>query len=109
MVMTVNMGCVSEPGNNDIEERTEKDIDNAITVIESRRSSEYRLIEDQLRLIENLEENIEKSNSEGMKEKIRKDISAKKLAIDKAKRNIENQDLILRQLEQKRDSIRGVQ
>lgn len=104
-MMSLNAGCVPKGANKDVDVRTVKDIENAITVIESRRASEYRLIEDQSRLIENLEDNIEKSNSEGMKEKIRKDITTKKLAIDKAKRNIENQDIILKQLEHKRDSI----
>jgi len=109
ITMILNGGCVQTSENNEIDVRTEKDIDNAITVIESRRESEYRLIEDQSRLIENLEGNIEKSNSDGMKDKIRNDIGTKRLAIVKAKRNIENQNLILGQLEQKRDSLLGEQ
>jgi len=109
ITMVLNGGCVQTSENNEIDVRTEKDIDNAITVIESRRESEYRLIEDQSRLIENLEDNIEKSNSDGMKDKIRNDIGTKRLAIVKAKRNIENQNLILGQLEQKRDSLLGEQ
>jgi hypothetical protein len=107
IVMLVFTGC--SPGSKQPKERTLKDVDNAITVIKDRREAEKRVISDQLRQIEFLEENIERSRTDGMKDKIRKDIAIKRLAIEKAENNIANQSEILLQLESTRDSLQGVE
>lgn len=90
-------------------ERTIKDVENAIQVISERKVSEELLIIEQNRQIEILEENKAQSKTDGMKNKIQKDIEIKLLAIEKAKTNIANQEVILGQLEATKDSLMGVE
>ena len=89
------------------EEQTIKDLERAITAIEDRQQAEYRIIEDQERMIKIMEGNIEKSNSEGMKERIRNDINEKKGIIRDAQKNLDNQEKILRELYAQKDSLGG--
>jgi flagellar motility protein MotE (MotC chaperone) len=105
-LLVIVAGC--NPGAKEPKERSIKDVENAITVITDRREAEKRVISDQLWQIESLEENIQRSNTDGMKAKIRKDISIKRLAVDKAEKNIANQTDILRQLESTRDSLQAM-
>jgi hypothetical protein len=88
-------------------QRTIKDVENAIQVISERKVSEELLIIEQKRQIEILKENKAQSKSIGMKNKIQKDIEIKILAIEKAKTNIANQEVILGQLQVTKDSLRG--
>jgi hypothetical protein len=90
-------------------QRTIKDVENAIQVISERKVSEELLIIEQKRQIEILKENKAQSKSIGMKNKIQKDIEIKILAIEKAKTNIANQEVILGQLQVTKDSLRGVE
>ena len=95
-------------GNGDQPEgQTIKDLERAITAIEDRQQAEYRIIEDQERMIKIMEENIEKSNSDGMKEKIRNDINEKKVIIRDAQKNLDNQEKILNELYAHKDSLGG--
>lgn len=84
------------------------DIENAIRIIESRNVAEQGIIEAHKYEIEILESNINKVSSEGMREKLRAEIEMKKLGIQKANRNMANQDTVLEQLRLKRDSINGL-
>lgn len=84
------------------------ELNDAISVIRDRRDSEYKVLSQEKYAISVLTDNIEKSNSEGMKDKIRDEIVVKRAVIFKAKKNIANQDLILEELIGKRDSIEAV-
>ncbi len=92
------------------EERTRslKDLEKAITVIESRREAEREVIRAQERQIALSEENIERARSEAMKEKLERDIVLYTTNIERAKRNIANQDSVLIQLQVKRDSLLAI-
>lgn len=106
-VLIISIAAVLGCGSPKEETKTRglNDIENALKVIRDRQESEERIINDQLKQIEVLEGNIEKSKTDGMKDHIRKDIEMKKLAIEKARKNIANQDVILKQLEMKKDSM----
>lgn len=86
-------------------QRSIKDVENALKVIKERQSAEEGVVVEQSRQIKILENNKDKSNSDGMKDKIQRDIEIKLLAIEKARKNIANQNVILEQLEQTRDSL----
>lgn len=88
--------------------QTIEDLERAITAIEDRQQAEYRIIDDQERMIEILEGNIEKSNSTGMKEKIRNEINEKKIIIRDAQKNLDNQEKILSELYAQKDSLGGI-
>jgi len=97
------VGC----GNSDTHEgnQTIRDLERAITAIEDRQQSEYKIIEDHERMIEIMEGNIAKANSEGMRQKIRHDINEKEVIIRDAEVNLANQKEILEELYAKRDSL----
>lgn len=84
------------------------DIENAIRIIESRKVAEQGIIDAHHYEIEVLRANLEKVNSEGMRSKLNSEIEMKNLGIQKARRNMANQDTILQQLRFKRDSIRSL-
>lgn len=86
-------------------ERGAKDLENAIKVLESRKEAEERIITGHEREIAQLEENLEKVRSDGMRKKIRSDIQMKRIGIQKAIQNMANQDTILNQLRFKLDSL----
>ena len=93
-------------GNGDQPEgQTIKDLERASTAIEDRQQAEYRIIEDQERMIKIMEGNIEKSKSDGMKEKIRNDINEKKVIIRDAQKNLDKQEKILNELYAHKDSL----
>ncbi len=96
--------CVGIP---DEKERTVglKDLDHAIYMLEDRRDAEIQIITEQGEQIEQLEQNVEMANTEGMKAKIRRDIEMKRVTIDKARVNLANQDSILLVLKFQRDSL----
>lgn len=98
------VGC-SHKSKDTVETKSLDDLENAISVIRVRRESEHKIISQEEYAISVLTENIGKSNSEGMKDKIRDEIVVKRAVITKAKKNIANQDLILEELSGKRDSI----
>ncbi len=89
--------------------RGAKDLENALKVIESRRAAEYAVIENQTAEIELLRENQKRVKTDGMRNKIENDILVKTTAIEKARRNIANQDTVLLQLQTKLDSLRAAE
>ena len=82
-----------------------KELNRAISAIEDRREAEIRIIKEQNEMILKLSKNLDAANSDGMKQAIEKDISMKKLAVQKAEKNLSNQDVILATLYQKKDSL----
>jgi hypothetical protein len=101
------VSCVEE-GEKEIpkqEIRTEKDLERAIEAIEDRRAAELRIIDEQTNMIEKLEENRAAANSEGMKAKIDRDILMKEVVLEKARGNLANQDSILSELYNRRESL----
>jgi len=90
-----------------VRERGPGDIENALEIIESRREAEYAVISSQEREIRQLEENMEKVKTEGMREKLASDILMKRTTINRARKNIANQDTVLFRLRQKLDSLRS--
>jgi len=82
-----------------------KDLERAVTAIEDRQNHEYTIIEEQKRAIIILEGNLEKVNSEGMREKIKNDINEKGVIIRDAEVNLANQKKILNELYATRDSL----
>lgn len=86
-----------------------KDINRVISGIEARQDMETRVIENEENTIRLLEENYKKVNSDGMRDKIRRDITMKESVIEKSKKNKVNQELILNQLYAKRDSIMALE
>lgn len=89
------------------EAKTIKDLHRAIDAIEDRRDAEFRIVQEQNREIGILRQNLERVNSDGMREKIREDIEMRQSAKWKAEKNIANQDTILSRLYGKRDSLTG--
>jgi len=87
------------------ESQGKEELDRAIEAIEDRRKAEFRIIEEQKYMIEILEGNLDEANSEGMRQKIRDDITEKEVTIEKAEKNLENQEVILEKLYFKRDSL----
>lgn len=96
--------CTSNGG---MRERGPKDIENALKIIESRREAEYAVISSQEREIQQLKENMEHVNSDGMRRKIEGDILVKQTTIQRARKNIANQDTVISSLQQKLDSLRA--
>lgn len=96
--------CTSSDG---VRERGPKDIENALKIIESRREAEYAVIRSQEREIEQLKENMEHVNSDGMRRKLAGDILVKETTIQRAQKNIANQDTVIVRLQQKLDSLRA--
>jgi len=88
-----------------VRERGPKDIENALKIIESRREAEYAVISSQEREIKQLKENLEHVNSDGMRRKLEGDILVKKTTIQRARKNIANQDTVISSLRQKLDSL----
>lgn len=103
-VILIGAGCGRHQPHTE-EGKSLEELEKAISVIQERRESEYKIISQEEYGISVLTENIGKSNSEGMKNKIREQIRLKRAVIYKAEKNIANQDLILRELIVKRDSI----
>ncbi|MCZ4408457.1 hypothetical protein O3Q51_06540 [Cryomorphaceae bacterium 1068] len=103
IIIFLAVGCGN--GNGENGEQTIKDLERAITAIEDRQQAEYKIIEDQERMINIMEGNIDKANSEGMKDKIRNDINEKRVIIRDAEVNLRNQEKVLGELYAKRDSI----
>lgn len=107
MTVILLMSCEQKsPNTKDV--RSLDDLKKAISVIHERREFENKIVSQEEYAISLLTENIEKSNSEGMKDKIREEILVKRAVVAKAKNNIENQDLILEELSGKRDSIEAL-
>lgn len=103
-ILLAMCACAYEP--EQPEEQTLEDLERAIQAIEDRREAEYRIIEEQEKIISILDQNIASAKSEGMKRKIRKDITEKEVIIGKAETNLENQEEILNELYAKRDSLK---
>jgi hypothetical protein len=103
IIIFLAVGC----GNSSTEkgEQTIKDLERAITAIEDRQQAEYKIIEDQERMIDIMEGNIDRAKSEGMKSKIRNDINERRVIIRDAKVNLSNQEKVLGELYAKRDSM----
>ena len=88
--------------------QTQKDlkgINRVISGIESRQEMESRVIENEKKAISLLKQNFEKVNSDGMREKITREITLKESVMEKSLKNKSNQEVILNQLYAKRDSI----
>lgn len=103
IILLAVMSCSN--GTQETGEQTIQDLERAITAIEDRQQAEYKIIEDQERMIGIMEGNIDKAKSDGMKKKIRNDIHEKRVIIRDAEVNLRNQDKILGVLYGKRDSI----
>lgn len=105
--MTVVGSC--EPRDKTERTRGAKDLENALEIIEGRREAEYAVIENQAAEIRLLRENQKSVKTEGMRNKLENDILMKTTAIEKAKKNIANQDTVIIQLRMKLDSIRAAE
>ncbi len=90
-------------------DRNAEDISLAIDGIKVRKESELKIIKEQKEIILQLEANIEKANSKGMKDEIRKDIFMHRAALLKAEQNSLNQDLIINELKMKLDSVKALE
>ncbi|HLV53737.1 MAG TPA: hypothetical protein VKY29_06945 [Cryomorphaceae bacterium] len=86
-----------------------KDLDRAIEAIEDRREAELRMLEEYDREIRIMSGNLDRANSDGMREKIEGEIEMRRSARWKSEKNITNQDSILKVLYFKKDSILDVQ
>ena len=86
---------------------TVEDLERAIEAIEDRKESELKIIAEEERIISIKESNLEKTNSDGMRKKIRQDITEHRSALSKARTNLKNQDEVLGELYQQLDSLRG--
>lgn len=86
---------------------TVEDLERAIEAIEDRKESELKIIAEEERIISVKEANLEQVNSEGMKKKIRQDITEHRSALNKARTNLKNQEEVLGDLYQQLDSLRG--
>lgn len=74
-------------------------------MLNDRREAEGRVVEEQGAIRDQLKENYKAANSNGMRNKIEKEIRMIEISIEKAQKNIVNQDTIIFQLEVKLDSI----
>lgn len=100
-------GCAHQSPQNEAA-RNNADLEKAIKVIRERRDYEYEIIREEKYAISILEENIGKAHSEGMKQKLRDEITLKKAVITKAEKNIDNQNTILGELGLKLDSLKNL-
>lgn len=73
--------------------------------IEDRCEVENRIISDETESLEILRSNYEKANSDGMREKVAREIRLKEAVIEKSKNSRINQDKILEELHVKKDSL----
>ncbi|MCA1764240.1 MAG: hypothetical protein ABR574_05950 [Cryomorphaceae bacterium] len=106
IVFLAFMGCSS--GGEQDQDRGEKglkELNRAIEAIEDRRDAELRIVEEQAEMRDVLRENVSKAKSDGMREKIERDLRMKEISIERAERNLANQDSLLFQLRLKRDSL----
>ncbi len=87
------------------DEKGLKELNRAIEAIEDRRDAELRIVEEQGEMRDVLRENVSKAKSDGMREKIERDLRMKEISIERAERNLANQDSLLDQLRFKRDSL----
>lgn len=101
VILVMSMGCAQQTQT----QKDLKDIKRVITGIEARQEMELRVIENEEKTIILLKGNYKKVNSDGMRDKILRDITMKESVIEKAKKNKDNQEVILNQLYAKRDSI----
>lgn len=83
-----------------------KKLEKVIVGIEKRRAIEIRKINEQEREIKQLKENKANVNSDGMREKISREIVLKESVIERSRSNKMNQTKILEELYHKRDSIK---
>lgn len=109
MVVVLFIGCTTADNRSAApEEQGVKELERAIEAIEDRRNAELRIVEEQTEMRDVLRGNVEKANSKGMREKIERDLRMKEISIERAKRNLANQDSLLNQLRFKRDSLNDV-
>ncbi len=102
LVVICTVACgVREPKS----EKTIKDLERAIKVLEERRDAEIRAIDQELTQINQLEANKHNARSQGMRDKIERDITMKETVLERARHNKENQEKILEGLYLKRDSL----
>lgn len=94
-------GCVEQTQT----QKDLKDLNRVISGIEGRQEIEVRVIQNEEKAIALLKENYKKVNSDGMREKIQRDITMKESVIEKSKKNQANQEELLSRLYAKRDSI----
>jgi len=87
---------------------TVEDLERAIEAIEDRKEAELNIIAEEERIISIKESNLEKAKSEGMRKKIRQEITEHRSALSKARTNLRNQDEVLGELYQQLDSLRGL-
>jgi hypothetical protein len=97
--------CVSCSPREDDKHRGVNDLNNAIEVIEGRRSAEQSIVVNHEREIGILAKNLDKVHSDKMRKMLQSEIDMKQLGIKKAKKNMANQDVVLHQLLLKRDSL----
>lgn len=83
-------------------------IDSVIEGIEDRCEVEDRIIKEERHSLEILRKNLENANSDGMREKIEREIRLKESVIEKSKNSRENQDKILEELRIKKDSLTDI-
>jgi Fe-S cluster assembly scaffold protein SufB len=103
LIFLLAIGCADSGPKS--EKQHLKDLERAVTAIEDRQNHEIAIIEEQERAIKVLEGNLDKVNSEGMRQKIRNDINEKGVIIRDAEVNLANQKEILDELYTARDSL----
>lgn len=86
-------------------EKNIEGIDKVIDGIEVRCEVENRIIKDESESLEILRSNYDKANSDGMREKVAREIRLKEAVIEKSKNSRFNQDKILEELRIKKDSL----
>lgn len=107
LLCTILLNACKQPEEK-VRERGLSDLNNAIKIIESRREAEYAIIEASEGEIMQLRENADNARGESLRQKYQREAEMKRIGIEKAHKNIANQDTILNQLYAKRDSILGL-
>ena len=104
LFIVISHGCTEKSN-------SEQELDNitkAINNIEDRKQAEIYIIKENTNFLQVLELNYDQANSDGMREKISREISIKESVLAKAELNRRNQDKILEQLNSKRDSLKNL-
>lgn len=101
LVTVICFGCSQK---SEVEEKIEA-IDKVVEGIEVRCEVENRIITEESESVVILRSNYEKANSDGMREKVAREIRLKEAVIEKSQNSRLNQDKILEELRNKKDSL----
>lgn len=101
LLSVLSFGCSQK---SEIEKHVE-DIENVEEGIEVRQDMEEKIVIEENRALQILRENLAGANSDGMRDKVRREIRLKESVIEKSKNNLRNQEELLKNLRAKKDSL----